>query len=119
MSHTPFSCQKAVRTYRNATGKTSVPKSDNASDRTGRSTAVKNEEKHMSIQPTRYENENILIAVTLTFISSVSPSLMNIAATDGPAKNMKPNAITEVATEATSTRLKIAFILPNDLAPQQ
>lgn len=57
---TPFKPHVAVSSHKNVIGNTNVPKKDTISERTGRSRAVKNDEKHISIQPTKYENANIL-----------------------------------------------------------
>ena len=53
ISHTPFSPHTAVRMNKKTIGKNSVPKSDTISDLIGRSSAVKYDEKHMSIHPAR------------------------------------------------------------------
>ena len=53
ISQTPRNPHTAVRIKRNAMGNTSVPKKDTSKERTGRSSAVKKEEKHISIHPTR------------------------------------------------------------------
>jgi len=55
ISQTPFNCQSGVRMNKKATGNTSVPKNDVVKERHGRSIAVKYDEKHISIQPVRYE----------------------------------------------------------------
>ena len=51
--HTPLSFHRGERMNRNPIGNTRVPKKEERSERTGRSIAVKNEEKHMSTQPVR------------------------------------------------------------------
>ena len=53
MSQTPFRSKMDVRMNRQEMGKNNVPKKDTSKDRPGRSSAVKYDEKHMSIQPTR------------------------------------------------------------------
>ena len=53
ISQTPFSFQTAVSINKKTTGKTSVPNIDTINDRTGLSSAVKKEEKHISIHPAR------------------------------------------------------------------
>ncbi len=60
INHTPSSPHTAVSTKRNTMGNNNVPKSDTRKERPGRSSAVKSDEKHISIHPTRYENENSL-----------------------------------------------------------
>ena len=51
LSQTPFSFKKGVIINRAAIGKTSVPKNDVSIERTGLSSAVKYEERHISTQP--------------------------------------------------------------------
>ena len=94
-----------------------MPKSDTISDRKGLSSAVKNEEKHISIHPTIYEKANIFIAVILTLKRSVSYGLTKTFATVGPAKNINRKATMDVVTEAITTRLNMAFILHLSPAP--
>ena len=53
ISQTPFRPKRGVRMNRQEMGKNNVPKKDTSKDRPGRSSAVKYDEKHMSIQPTR------------------------------------------------------------------
>ena len=53
LSHTPLSCHIGVRINKNAIGNTSVPKKDVIRGRAGRSSAVKQDEKHISTQPVR------------------------------------------------------------------
>ena len=53
MSQTPFKPKMGVKMNRQEIGKNNVPKKDTTKDRPGRSSAVKYDEKHMSIQPTR------------------------------------------------------------------
>ena len=57
VSQIPFKPMNSVSRKRNAMGKTSVPNSDTSKERTGRSSAVKNDEKHESTQskPAGYE----------------------------------------------------------------
>ena len=77
---TPLSPHFEVRANRNDIGKTIVPKTETMRDLPGRSSAVKYEEKHISIQPMIYENEKSFIAVILTASNSVSPGFMKIGA---------------------------------------
>ena len=53
ISHTPFNPQNAVRRNKKAIGKMSVPNRDTSRERIGWSSAVKYEEKHISIHPAR------------------------------------------------------------------
>ena len=53
LSQTPLSCHIGVRIKSVAIGNTSVPKKEVSKERTGRSTAVKYDEKHISTQPVR------------------------------------------------------------------
>ena len=78
---------------------------------------MKYDEKHISIQPTRYENENILIAAMLTSRRRVSLSLINSGATNGPASNIKRNDIIETIIVDIRTLIKISFILRTFPAP--
>ena len=57
------------------------------------------------------------MAVTLTFISAVSPGLINIFAACGPASSINRKAATAVMTVAASTRLKIDFMRSISPAP--
>lgn len=50
---TPSSCHMGVRRARDTMGNTSVPNNEVSRDRTGRSSAVKKEEKHISAHPIR------------------------------------------------------------------
>ena len=51
LSHTPFNCHTGERINKKPIGNTSVPKKDVSNERTGRSSAVKKDEKHISTQP--------------------------------------------------------------------
>ena len=53
ISQTPFRPKRGVKMNRQEMGKNKVPKKDTTKDRPGRSSAVKYDEKHISIQPTR------------------------------------------------------------------
>ncbi len=53
VSHTPSSFHIGDKIQRNATGNTIVPKNDVSNERTGRSIAVKKDEKHISTHPVR------------------------------------------------------------------
>ena len=110
VSQTPFKPRNFVSTHKNRTGNTSVPDTDTSNECTGLSTAVKKDEKHISIHRVRYEIEKILIATLLTVLRVVSPCLINAAATLEPAKNINKNAATDSSIIPNVVFLKMRFI---------
>ena len=115
--NTPFSCHVGVRTKRNPIGNTSVPKNEVSKERTGRSSAVKKDEKHISTQPVIYESENNFIPIMLTAKRFVSSRFTNKGATYSPTNIINNNDAAESTIEPRMMRLKMALTLLISPAP--
>ena len=117
VKNTPFNFQTGVSRNRKPIGNTSVPKKAVRKDRTGLSTAVKKDEKHISTQPVMYESENNFIPTILTVKSSISSGFTNNGATYCPINIINSNDAIERTMAPRMILLKIALTLSISPAP--